>query len=123
MENKISENIKRLRKEKGMTQTELAEKLHVTHQAISNWENGKTQPDVDTLTQIAQVFEVSVENLIYGEQKKRLHIAVKEGSNAGVTLGAALAMIISYTHWQSIGWAILHGIFGWFYVLYYIIKY
>lgn len=41
----------------------------------------------------------------------------------GISFGSALAMVISYTAWHSIGWAILHGIFSWFYVIYYIIRY
>ncbi|WP_108670915.1 hypothetical protein [Peribacillus acanthi] len=41
----------------------------------------------------------------------------------GVGFGSCLAMVISYTAYQSIGWAIIHGIFSWFYVLYYWIKY
>ena len=40
---------------------------------------------------------------------------------AGITFGSCLAMIISYTAWQSIPWAILHGIFSWGYVIYYVI--
>ena len=49
----------------------------------------------------------------------------KSGSSIsiGVGFGSALAMVISYTAWHSIPWAILHGIFGWFYVLYYAIVY
>lgn len=38
-------------------------------------------------------------------------------------IGTILAMIISYAKWGSIGWAILHGLFSWFYVIYYIIMY
>jgi hypothetical protein len=41
----------------------------------------------------------------------------------GIGFGTCLSMVISYTAYQSIGWAILHGFFSWFYVLYYIIKY
>ena len=41
----------------------------------------------------------------------------------GASFGSALAMVISYTAWKSIGWAILHGVLGWFYVIYYAIKY
>jgi hypothetical protein len=47
-------------------------------------------------------------------------------SNAGtygISFGAALAIVISYAKWHSIGWAILHGIFSWAYVIYYAIKY
>ena len=69
--NVVSDSIKKLRKEKGMTQDELAEKLCVTRQAVSNWEQGKTQPDVDTLTKLAEIFGVSVERIIYGKEKSR----------------------------------------------------
>ncbi|WP_295236667.1 hypothetical protein [Veillonella sp.] len=37
----------------------------------------------------------------------------------GISFGSALAMVISYTNWHSIPWAIIHGIFGWLYVIYY----
>ena len=48
---------------------------------------------------------------------------VKKTVKTGISFGSALAMVISYTAWHSIGWAILHGIFSWIYVLYYIIRY
>jgi len=41
----------------------------------------------------------------------------------GITLGTCLATVISYTNWESIPWAILHGIFSWGYVIYFAIKY
>ncbi len=47
----------------------------------------------------------------------------KETVSKGITFGSALAMIISYAHWQSIGWAIFHGLLSWGYVIYYAIKY
>ena len=47
----------------------------------------------------------------------------KETAKAGITFGTCLAMVISYTAWGSIPWAILHGIFSWGYVIYYIIRY
>lgn len=118
----VGKNIKRFRNEKNMTQDQLAEKLSVTRQAVSNWENGKTQPDVETLGNIAQVLEVTLEDLIHDKPKK-LHVAVKKGSTGGVTLGAVLAVVISYVKWGSIPWAILHGVLGWIYVIYYAVKY
>ena len=45
---------------------------------------------------------------------------VKAGT-AGISFGSCLAMIISYTAWKSILWAILHGLFSWGYVIYYLI--
>lgn len=41
----------------------------------------------------------------------------------GITFGSALAMVISYTTWHSIFWAIIHGVLSWVYVIYYIIRY
>lgn len=64
----VSKNIKRLRLSSGMTQDQLAAELHVTRQAVSNWENGKTQPDLETLRSLADVFETDEMELIYGKK-------------------------------------------------------
>lgn len=48
---------------------------------------------------------------------------VKNTAKAGISFGSCLAMVISYTTWHSIGWAIIHGLFSWLYVIYYAIKY
>ena len=51
---------------------------------------------------------------------------MKKGSSVakgGISFGCALAMVISYTNWNSIGWAIFHGMLGWIYVVFYVIKY
>ena len=123
----VSNSIKKLRQEKKLSQEELAEKLYVTRQAVSNWENGKTHPDIDTITKLANIFDVSVERIIYGKAKSRFHFAVnvypQKVAQDGIGLGAVLAVVISYVKWHSIGWAILHGILGWIYVIYYLIKY
>ena len=63
--NSISSNIKRLRKKSGMTQDELAEKMHVTRQAISNWETEKNQPDIESLNALASIFGTDINELIY----------------------------------------------------------
>ena len=43
---------------------------------------------------------------------------VQKTVKTGISFGSALAMVISYTNWHSIGWAIFHGLLGWVYVLY-----
>jgi len=48
---------------------------------------------------------------------------VKSSAKAGIGFGSALAMVISYANWHAVGWAILHGILGWIYVVYYLIRY
>jgi len=47
----------------------------------------------------------------------------REIFTSGIGFGTCLAIVISYNAWGSIWWAILHGIFSWFYVIYYAIKY
>src|SRR5512139_216366 len=59
--------ISRLRKERNWTQMQLADRLNVTHQAVSRWENGDSLPDIAILVNLAQVFEVSVDELLNGE--------------------------------------------------------
>lgn len=48
---------------------------------------------------------------------------VEKTVKTGISFGSALAMIISYTAYKSIGWAIVHGVLSWIYVIYYIIRY
>lgn len=50
-------------------------------------------------------------------------MVINKTVKSGVTFGSALAMVISYNTWQSIGWAIVHGLLSWGYVIYFIIKY
>ena len=50
----LNDNIRKYRKEKGLSQEELAVKLHVVRQTVSKWENGKSVPDAEVLTRIAR---------------------------------------------------------------------
>mgnify|MGYP000819568519 FL=1 len=60
----INENIQKARKEKGISQEELAIKLNVVRQTVSKWEKGLSVPDADVLIQIADLLEVSVNELL-----------------------------------------------------------
>ena len=66
---KISKNIKRLRILQNMSQEELSQKLFVSRQAVSSWENGRTQPDLEMIQKISELFGVQVEELLYGEKR------------------------------------------------------
>ena len=68
--NELSQNIAILRKQCKMSQSDLANILFVTPQAISRWERGETEPDVETIKKLAEVFKVSVEEIIYGPTSK-----------------------------------------------------
>lgn len=48
---------------------------------------------------------------------------VKKTVKSGIAFGSALAMVISYTTWKSVGWAIFHGLLSWIYVIYYVLRY
>ena len=48
---------------------------------------------------------------------------VEKTVRTGITFGSALAMVISYTTWQSVGWAIVHGLLSWLYVIYFVLLY
>lgn len=126
----IGNNIRRFREKAGISQEALADKLSVTRQAVSNWELGKTEPDIDTLHRIADALGVTIEEIVYGYERKTTVIhshnttqTIEKASSHGIGFGCALAMVISYVKWQSIGWAILHGAMSWGYVIYYFIKY
>lgn len=62
----IARNLKRLRRQKGLTQEELADKLHVTRQAVSNWERNQNLPELEVLLSAAEAMGVSVDELLYG---------------------------------------------------------
>lgn len=55
--------------------------------------------------------------------REKNRTAVKKTVRSGITFGSALAMVISYTAWHSVGWAIFHGLLSWVYVIYYVIRY
>ena len=63
MEN-FGERLAALRKERGLSQEDLAEKLQLTRQTISKWETGASTPDLELLVQLAEVFDVSVDSLL-----------------------------------------------------------
>ena len=68
---KISNLIKTKRKEKGMTQDELARRLNVTEKAISRWETGRGTPDISLLIPLSKELDLDVSELLNGEENKK----------------------------------------------------
>ena len=66
---KIGTFLKLLRKEKNLTQEQLAEQLGVSNRTVSRWENGNNMPDISLLSEIAEFYDVSIPELICGERK------------------------------------------------------
>ena len=106
----LNENIKALRKTKGLTQDELAIRLNVVRQTLSKWEKGLSVPDAEMLQKIAEVFEVNVSQLlgspinqnenvdIIAEQLSRINeqLVVKNNRSRKIwkIIGIILAIII-----------------------------
>ena len=75
----FGEKLQELRKNKGLTQEELAEELYVSRTAVSKWESGRGYPSIDSLKDISKFFSVSIDDLLSGE--KLLSIAEKENKS------------------------------------------
>ena len=73
----FSKKIVQLRKEKAITQEELAEMLSVSRQAVSKWEAGKTLPDLSTLMQIADYFNISLDELM-GRAETEIALLIRQ---------------------------------------------
>ena len=97
---KFEEKLMKLRKEKGWSQEELAEKLNVTRQTISKWELGQTVPDMYNLTKIAEVFGTTVSELYYEKENTEDVNNLTEKDNKGtnkiiiIVIVAILAIIL-----------------------------
>lgn len=145
----IGQFIATKRREQNLTQEQLAEKIGVSNKTVSKWETGKTMPDYSVVERLCEVLNISVSELIAGkenetdannssldenvallsykveqlEKHKNTRTETDKTVHTGVSFGCVIAAVVSYVHWQSIGWAILHGMLGWIYIIYYLIKY
>ena len=76
---KIGEFLKELRKEKRLTQEQLAEQFNVSRRSVSRWETGKNMPDICLLVEIAEFYDTSIPEIINGERKsEKMNEEVKE---------------------------------------------
>ena len=92
----MGETIASLRKEKGMTQSELAEKMNVTDKAVSKWERNLSCPDINTISKLANILGVSVEELLKSKNQNYSTTRIKDLTNL-IFKVVALAMGISVT--------------------------
>ena len=94
----IGKMISSLRKEKGMTQSELAEKMNVTDKAVSKWERDLSCPDINTISKLADVLEVSVDELLQAKKKEYSNTKLKDLINLifkaiAVAMGVAVIVL------------------------------
>ncbi len=93
----IGKNIRAARLRRGMTQDELAERLHVSRQTVSNYETGRSRPDVEMLLSMAEQLEEDVQVLLYGEplrpeRRREMRLLLAEGA-ALLVLGAGVFLL------------------------------
>ena len=76
---KIGEFLQKLRKEKGLTQEQLAEKMGVSRRTVSRWETGSNVPDLDILVELSDFYEVDLREILSGERKiEKMNEELKE---------------------------------------------
>lgn len=100
----FNEKLRNLRKQKGITQEELAEKLFVSRTAVSKWESGKGYPSIDSLKMISKFYSVTVDELLSGDEMLALaeeENKTKENRFADVVFGildccAALLLFLPF---------------------------
>lgn len=122
----LGQQLKAHRKELGISQDELAEKIFVSRQSISNWENNKTYPDIHTLLLLAETFDVSLDELIKGdveEMKEEINAQERAGFNRDSVCFAIFGIVTVlsiaplYAFLDYIGcliWALIVGVAGYF---------
>lgn len=108
---KIGASISKIRKEEKMTQEEFAKLFHVTRQTVSNWENEKSYPDLETLVTISDSFNISLDQLIKGDKemiedlnKKIKHTELLKKivkPLCFIIVIALTAYIIMYINWRN----------------------
>ncbi|MGG3609689.1 helix-turn-helix transcriptional regulator [Priestia megaterium] len=72
----LGDKLKELRKEHNYSQQQLAEKLHVTAQAISKWENNKSVPDIINLVQLSEAYNISLDYLIKSDKQLQKKLSI-----------------------------------------------
>lgn len=91
----LGKRITEIRKQNNMTQEDLAEKFHVTRQTISNWENGKSYPDIETLVCISNEFNVSLDMMLKGDEDMVREITKEQQQGKKQKKRIILAVIIA----------------------------
>jgi len=88
----IGKNIRAMRIKRNMTQDEMAERLFVTRQTVSNYETGRSRPDVDMLASMAELLDTDINALIYGEKKEKIKYKEKKQLEFSIITTALLAL-------------------------------
>ena len=125
----LNEQIKKHRTQMNISQEELAEKIYVTRQSISNWENGKTYPDIHSLLLLSSLFGISLDQLVKGDieimkdliKKEEIEKMNRYGSIYTVMLIATVVSAVPLFMWLGV-WAFIPWGIIWAISLYFAFK-
>ena len=121
----LGEKIQKLRKQQGLSQEALAEKVTVTRQTISKWELGQSLPDLDFIAQLSDIFNVSSDYLIKDEMtepdelpyKKRDYRLSEQGKriilvivSVAALIAACVCLICDYFTSDRLSWSLIAGV-------------
>lgn len=96
----VSQNIETMRLQRKLTQKNMADKLSVTEQTVSDWESGESEPDIETLVKIADLLNTDIATLIYGLPDPALQKKAKR--NLLLAIGCLLVLGISFNFLRPI---------------------
>ena len=98
----IAKNLRQLRLLSGMTQEQVAEKIGVTRQTLSNYESGRTRPDVDMLAQLSTIYGTDIDGVIYGENRTlKMQRSIKIAAIIVYGLLTVLTVVSSALLWSA----------------------
>ena len=97
--NAVAKNLKTIRTQKGYTQDDLAQALHVTRQTVSSWETGRSEPDIGMLTALAEFLQTDLTALIYGPEKQPYQTMQKKHKVWCIVLGVIVLSGIAAHLW------------------------
>lgn len=120
----FSERLKEEREKRGWSQTELAEKIHVSRQSVSKWETGKNYPSIDVLIDLSDLFNITIDELLRSDQELKEKVIQDSKQLAypkwkvffdsvfllGVFLLAAKIIIIALNHFAGTDILLLEGV-------------
>ncbi|MGG0536496.1 helix-turn-helix domain-containing protein [Priestia aryabhattai] len=92
----LGEQLQKLREEKKMSREDLAGEMNVSRQAVYKWENNKGYPDIENLIKLSEVNNVTLDELIKGDQKFQKKIAIDEEEEEPATPGFVIGIIIVF---------------------------
>lgn len=96
----IGKKLKSARNQKGLTQEAVAEKIQVSRQTISNWENEKSYPDIISVIHLSSLYEISLDELLKGDKRMLEHLEestdiVKSNKKLAVTVIANIVLLLT----------------------------